>query len=110
MTMNKADLVEVIKEIGSYDSKADAERALLHTLAAVAQGLKTEGGIRLIGFGTFEVVERKKRKGRNPRTGEEITIPASKGVKFKAGANLKDTVATKKKKTKAKKRKKVGAK
>jgi DNA-binding protein HU-beta len=90
--MNKAELVESIKDIGAYESKAAAGRALDFVLEAIKKGVKKDGDVRLIGFGTFEMVKRKKRKGRNPRTGEAITIKASKSVKFKVGADFKASV------------------
>ena len=87
--MNKQELVEVIKAKGEFESKAAAERALNAVLEGVKEGLATTGEVQVIGFGTFSVKERAERKGRNPKTGEEINIPASKTVSFKAGAALK---------------------
>jgi DNA-binding protein HU-beta len=89
--MNKGDLVEAVaKDLG--ESKAAAERAVNAVLASVKKGLKKDKKVQLVGFGTFEVRKRKARKGRNPRTGEAITIKARKAVAFKAGQDLKNSV------------------
>ena len=91
--MNKADLVEHIYESGQVgDSKAAAERALTAVLEAIKAGLVEDGQVQLIGFGSFQVKQRKARTGRNPRTGEEIKIAAAKIPAFKAGKALKDAV------------------
>ena len=71
-------------------SKKDAEAALKAFTDVIAEELKKGEKIQLVGFGTFEVSERAARTGRNPQTGEEMTIPASKAPKFKAGKALKD--------------------
>ncbi|MGE4298600.1 MAG: HU family DNA-binding protein [Desulfovibrionaceae bacterium] len=89
--MTKADLVVKIAEKTSL-TKANAERALNAFLEAVETTLVKDGKLTLTGFGTFVVEERKARKGRNPRSGAEITIPASKVVKFRPGKLLKDAV------------------
>ena len=73
-------------------SKKDAEAALKAFTDVVAEELNKGEKIQLVGFGTFEVSERAARTGRNPQTGEEMTIPASKAPKFKAGKALKDSV------------------
>ena len=73
-------------------SKKDAEAALKAFTVVVAEELKKGDKIQLVGFGTFEVSERAARTGRNPQTGKEMTIPASKAPKFKAGKALKDSV------------------
>lgn len=99
--MNKQELIETIlsnKEAG-IESKAAAARAVDAVIDAINTGLKKDGVVQLIGFGTFAVKERKARTGRNPATGEQIKIKASKSVSFKAGAGLKDSA----KKTKLKK-------
>ena len=90
--MSKTELVELIaKEAGL--TKADATRALDATLAGITAGLKKEGKVSLVGFGTFETRERAARQGRNPRNPEEvIEIPASKAPVFKAGKGLKDII------------------
>ncbi|MDZ7759148.1 MAG: HU family DNA-binding protein [Desulfovermiculus sp.] len=89
--MTKADLIEQIAQ-KSQLSKKDSEKALNRCLEAIQESLSTEGKLTLTGFGTFSVAERNERKGRNPQTGEEITIPASKSVKFKPGKLLKENI------------------
>lgn len=89
--MNKNDLIAAISETSGL-SKTDAGKALDATLSAITTALKAGDDVRLVGFGTFEVAERAASEGRNPRTGEPITIPASKQPKFKAGKGLKDAV------------------
>lgn len=89
--MNKAELVAAMAEKTEL-SKKDAEAALKAFTDVVAEELKKGEKIQLVGFGTFEVSERAERVGRNPLTKEEITIPASKAPKFKAGKALKDMV------------------
>ena len=99
--MNKQDLIDAIlanKEAG-IESKAAAARALDAVLDGIAAGIKKDGNVQLIGFGTFSVKSRAARTGRNPQTGATIKIKASKTVGFKAGAALKADAA----KTKAKK-------
>ncbi len=97
---NKQDLIAAIqanKEAG-LETKAAAERAVNAVIDAIEDGLKKDGLVQLIGFGTFQVKERSARKGRNPKTGEEIKIKATKTVSFKAGAALKATAKKTKKK------------
>lgn len=89
--MTKAELIDKIAS-GTGLSKADASRALDSTLNSVRLALKKGQKVTLVGFGTFAVVKRKTRKGRNPRTGQVITIPAAKVPKFTAGKALKDAV------------------
>lgn len=89
--MNKAELVAAIADKTEL-SKRDAEAALKAFTDVVTEELKKGEKIQLVGFGTFEVSERAARTGRNPQTGEEMTIPASKAPKFKAGKALKDMV------------------
>lgn len=89
--MNKADLVTKIAEKSEL-TKKDAEKALNAFVESVQEALKQGDKVQLVGFGTFEVRERAERKGRNPQTKEEITIPASKAPIFKAGKALKDLV------------------
>ena len=89
--MNKNDLVAAVA--GSADlSKADAAKAVDGVFGAISASLKNGDEVRLVGFGTFSVANRKASEGRNPRTGEKISIPASRQPKFKAGKALKDTV------------------
>ncbi len=93
--MNKQELIEAIlanKEAG-IESKAAASRAVDAVLDGIAAGIKKDGNVQLIGFGTFTVKARKAREGRNPLTGEKIKIKASKTVGFKAGTALKADAA-----------------
>ena len=89
--MNKNDLIAKVADSADI-SKADAGKAVDAVFDAVTGELAGGGDVRLVGFGTFSVAQRKATKGRNPRTGEEIDIPASKQPKFKAGKGLKDSV------------------
>ena len=89
--MNKADLVAAMAEKAGV-SKKDAEASLKAFTDVVAEELKKGEKIQLVGFGTFEVSERAARTGRNPQTGAEMTIAASKAHKFKAGKALKDSL------------------
>ncbi|ERI98774.1 MULTISPECIES: HU family DNA-binding protein [Eubacteriales] len=90
--MTKTDLIAKVAEQAEL-SKKDAEKAVTATIEAISAALVAGDKVQLVGFGTFEVRERAERKGRNPRTKEEITIPASKLPAFKAGKALKDAVA-----------------
>jgi len=89
--MNKSELVDAIVAKTGETKKA-TEATLNAFLETVVSALQKGEQVQLVGFGTFEVRERAKRKGRNPQTGEEIVIPASKAPVFKAGKNLKDNV------------------
>lgn len=89
--MNKTELVAAIAEKAGI-AKKDADKALGAFVEAVTAELKNDGKVQLIGFGTFEVRARAARTGKNPRTGEKITIKASKNPVFKAGKALKDTI------------------
>ena len=89
--MNKAALVAAMAEKAGV-SKKDAEASLKAFTDVVAEELKKGEKIQLVGFGTFEVSERAARTGRNPQTGAEMTIAASKAPKFKAGKALKDSL------------------
>lgn len=89
--MTKADLVGKIADDAGI-TKAVAEKALNSFVSAVTDALADGDKVTLVGFGTFDVAERTQREGRNPRTGETITIPASKVVRFKVGNKLKDAV------------------
>ncbi len=90
--MNKTELIAAIAEKAGL-TKKDAETAVKATLDAIEEALIKGDKVQLIGFGTFEVRERKARTGRNPRKpGEVIDIPASKAPVFKAGKALKDKV------------------
>jgi DNA-binding protein HU-beta len=86
--MNKLELVDHIAEAAEL-TKVSAAAALEATLDGVAKALKKGDEVRLVGFGTFSVRERAAGKGRNPATGKEIKIAASKNARFKAGAALK---------------------
>ena len=97
MGLNKQNLVDaIVKEVDI--TKVNAEKALKATLNAISKELKKGGSVTLIGFGTFSVMKRKARKGKNPRTGEAIKIPARKVPKFKPGKDLRELVAGKRKK------------
>ena len=89
--MNRTELVAAMAEKTQL-SKKDADAALKAFIDVVAEELKKGEKIQLVGFGTFEVSERAAREGRNPQTGETMTISASKSPKFKAGKALKDLV------------------
>ncbi|MCK9577881.1 HU family DNA-binding protein [bacterium] len=89
--MTKEDIIEaVVKATGM--TKKDSGEALNAILDEITKVLSKGGEITLTGFGTFRVGKRAARKGRNPKTGEEINIPASKSPKFKPGKSLKDAV------------------
>ncbi len=89
--MTKADLIDKIAS-GAGLSKSDAGKALDAALDAIKKSLKKGQKVTLVGFGTFSIAKRKARKGRNPRTGEEIKIAASKTPKFTPGKMLKQAV------------------
>ncbi len=89
--MNKNDLVAAVSDDSGL-TKSDATRAVDSVFDAITKALKTGTEVRLVGFGTFSVSNRKASIGRNPRTGEQIQIPASKQPKFKAGKGLKDAI------------------
>ena len=89
--MNKQDLVSVVAEAGDLP-KSKAGDILDAVFEAITKSLKKKQEVRLVGFGTFSTSRRKAGKGRNPRTGEEIKIPATTTVRFKAGKGLKDSV------------------
>ena len=89
--MNKTELVSAIAEKSEL-SKKDAELALKAFITTVTEELKKDEKIQLVGFGTFETVDRAARTGKNPQTGKTIKIAACKAPKFKAGKLLKDTL------------------
>ncbi len=89
--MNKAELVAAIAAKAEI-SKKDADKALAATLATITDAMKGGKKVQLIGFGTFETRHRAARKGKNPQTGAEVTIPAANVPVFKAGKALKDIV------------------
>jgi DNA-binding protein HU-beta len=88
---NKADLVDKVADKTGL-TKKDSNAAVEAVFDSIQEFLAEEEKVQLIGFGTFEVRERAARKGRNPQTGEEIQIPATKVPAFKAGKNLKEAV------------------
>ncbi len=91
--MNKSDLVNAIYEkVDRTMSKKDIEILLKGFEEAVTEELVNGGKVQLVGFGTFDVTNRAAREGRNPQTGDTMSIPASKAPRFKAGKALKDAV------------------
>ena len=89
--MSKTALVEKIADQAKL-SKVDADRALKAFVSVVSESLKNGVDVPLVGFGTFTIVDRAEREGRNPMTGKAITIAAKKVVKFKPGKTLKAQV------------------
>ncbi|MFO7862871.1 MAG: HU family DNA-binding protein [Salinivirgaceae bacterium] len=90
--MNKAQLIDAMASKSGL-SKNDSKKALEAFVGSVTDALKAGDRIQLVGFGSFSVAERSARTGRNPRTGQEISIPAKKVVKFKAGNDLSEDVS-----------------
>lgn len=90
--MNKSELINAVAEKAAL-SKKDSEAAVTAALDAITAALADGDEVRLVGFGTFEVKKREARIGRNPKTKEEIQIPATKVPAFKPGKALKDVVA-----------------
>lgn len=90
--MNKADLVAAVAEKAGI-SKKDSEKAVNAAFDAITDALVAGDKVQLVGFGAFETKERSARIGRNPKTKEEIQIPASRVPAFKAGKALKDAIA-----------------
>ena len=89
--MNKTELIAAVAENASI-SKKDADKAVSAVIAAISNALAEGDKVQLVGFGTFEVRAREARMGKNPRTGAEIKIAASKVPAFKAGKPLKEIV------------------
>ena len=89
--MTKDELIEKVAS-GAGLSKADGAKVINAAIASITSALKKGQSVTLVGFGTFKISKRKARKGRNPRTGETITIKAAKVPKFTAGKGLKDAV------------------
>jgi DNA-binding protein HU-beta len=89
--VNKTELVASVAEKVAM-TKKDAEKAINAVFDSIEEALAQNDKVQVIGFGTFEVKEREERQGRNPQTGAQITIPASKNPVFKAGKGLKDAV------------------
>lgn len=90
--MNKAELITAVAE-GTGLSKKDSEKAVNSTLEIITETLENGEKVQLVGFGVFDVKQRGVRMGRNPKTKEEIEIPASRVPQFKAGKLLKEAVA-----------------
>ena len=88
--MNKGDLINEVAKVVS--TKKEAQEAVDCVLSSITSAMKTGDTVTLVGFGTFKVMERKARKGRNPQTGEEIDIKASKAPKFTPSKALKEAV------------------
>ena len=93
--MTKAELVDKIHAKADLPTKAQTEHALDAVIAALKNTLASGESVNFTGFGSFKVVRRAARKGRNPRTGKDITIPASKVAKFTPGKQLKEAVQKK---------------
>ena len=91
ITMSKSEVVDFVAEKAGL-TKADASRALDATLAAIQAGLKKEGKVTFVGFGTFSAKKRAARSGVNPLTGKPLNIPANTVASFKAGSKLKDAL------------------
>ena len=90
--MTKKEFVEKFHEKAGFESKAEAERKLNAFMDTVEEVLVSGDEVNFIGWGKFEVKETAARKGRNPKTGKEIQIPAKKSVKFKAGSKLNESL------------------
>ncbi len=90
--MTKSDLINSVAAKADI-SKKDADKYVNTVLDAIVEALAAGDKVQLVGFGTFEVRERAERKGRNPRTKEDIVIPASKLPVFKAGKGMKDSIS-----------------
>ena len=88
--MNKGDLINEVAKVVS--TKKEAQEAVHCVFSSITKAMKTGDTVTLVGFGTFKVTQRKARKGRNPQTGEEIDIKASKAPKFTPGKALKEAV------------------
>lgn len=91
--MNKAELIEAVRSnTDRTQTKADIEDVINTTISVIMDEVKKGGSVQLVGFGTFESAERSERCGRNPQTGEEMTIAATRVPKFKPGKVFKDMV------------------
>jgi nucleoid DNA-binding protein len=88
--MNKGDLIQEVAKVVS--TKKEAQGAVDCIFSSITKALKKGDAVTVVGFGTFKVTKRKARKGRNPQTGEEIKIKASKAPKFTSGKSLKEAV------------------
>ena len=92
--MTKADFIKALKEEAALPSQKQAEAAYESMLALISKTLQKEGELALYGFGSFKVVKRAARAGRNPRTGKALQLPAKKVVKFTPGKALKEQVSS----------------
>lgn len=90
--MTKKEFVELYFEKGEFETKTEAERKAKAFLETVEEALAKGEEVSFVGWGKWEVVEKAERVGRNPKTGEEITIPARKAIKFKAGKSLEEKI------------------
>lgn len=91
--MNKAELIDSIQAaLGSDATKRSADEALEAVLSSIANGVKSDQKVQIVGFGTFEIKSRPARSGRNPKTGEAMQIAASKSVGFKPSSALKNSL------------------
>ena len=93
-TIARPPLLQVVLMLGVLLANRPAPAQNFVSLSTIGNGLVSDGVVQLVGFGSFEVRERKARTGRNPQTNEPIQIPASKSVGFRPGAKLKETVST----------------
>ena len=98
--MTKKEFIEKYHTKTEFNTKVESERTLNTLLETIQECLVEGNDVAFIGWGTFEVAERVERTGRNPKTGETMTIPAKKVVKFKVGSKLKEAVQVKVKKGK----------
>jgi len=89
--MTKAEFVKTLKEKIGFSTLAQTEAAYENLFAIISAVLKNGDAVAITGFGSFKLVQRKERKGRNPRTGKEIMIPAQKTVKFTPSKALKES-------------------
>lgn len=90
--MNKSDLIEFVAELEDVQSKAAAKRVVDALVEKIVEAVATGDDLSIAGLGTFYVVARNSREGRNPQTGEALTIPAKNVPKFRAGTKLKEAV------------------
>jgi DNA-binding protein HU-beta len=90
--MTKADFIKLLKEKGDFESLAAAERGFAGFVKCLETAIVKKKGFTILGFGSFKVVNRKGRKGRNPQTGKPITIPAKRVVKFTASQKIKSSL------------------
>ena len=89
--MNKGELVSAVADRAGL-SRGDAGRVIDTTFEVITDALRAGQGVKLVGFGTFQVAEREGGEARNPRTGEKVEVPASRAAKFRAGTQLKNAI------------------